>query len=363
MMGDKRNETGDGSVRNLVSANRLINENSYKERMISFFTQWEVILGFLLLLVFLFFMNITPYFLDGFNLLNTTFTFTEKAIMALPMMFIIMSGDIDISVASIIALSSFAMGYASSQGSGTAALVLIGLSVGLGAGLFNGFLITKIGMPSIAVTLATLSIFRGIPQAILGDKAYTKYPASFAYFGQGYVGSGSLIPFSLVFFLVLAAVMGFVLHKTRYGRKIYAIGNAKEAARFCGVKVDRIRFMNFALMGLFSGIAAVLLTSRIGSTRPNIALGYDLEVITLVVLGGVSISGGKGNLFGVLMAIFLVGYLKYGMGLVNLSAKAMIITIGTLLIVAVLLPGFLNTAKAWRKLKLQQRANPDATRA
>jgi len=363
MMGETRNEAKDRSGKNLVSATRLINENSYKERMITIFTQWEVILGFLLLLVFLFFMNITPYFLDGFNLLNTTFTFTEKAIMALPMMFIIMSGDIDISVASIIALCSFAMGYASSLGADTVTLVLIGLAVGLASGLFNGFFITKVGMPSIAVTLATQSIFRGIPQAILGDKAYTKYPASFAYFGQGYVGSGSLIPFSLVFFLVLAAVMGFVLHKTRYGRKVYAIGNAKEAARFCGVKVNRIRFINFALMGLFSGIAAVLLTSRIGSTRPNIALGYDMEVITLVVLGGVSIAGGKGNLFGVLMAVFLVGYLKYGMGLVNLSAKAMIITTGTLLIVAVLLPGFLNTAKAWRKLRQQQRANPDAAHA
>jgi len=359
MMGENHNEAKDRSGKNLVSATRLINENSYRERMITIFTQWEVILGFLLLLVFLFFMNITPYFLDGFNLLNTTFTFTEKAIMALPMMFIIMSGDIDISVASIIALCSFAMGYASSMSADTVTLVLIGLAVGLASGLFDRghayFFITKVGMPSIAVTLATQSIFRGIPQAILGDKAYTKYPASFAYFGQGYVGGSSLIPFSLVFFLVLAAVMGFVLHKTRYGRKVYAIGNAKEAARFCGVQVNRIRFINFALMGLFSGIAAVLLTSRIGSTRPNIALGYDMEVITLVVLGGVSIAGGKGNLFGVLMAVFLVGYLKYGMGLVNLSAKAMIITTGTLLIVAVLLPGFLNTAKAWRKLRQQQR--------
>ena len=337
----------------LVSANRLIDEGSLKERLILIFTQWEVILGLLLFLVFIYFVNITPYFLDAFNLLNTTFTFTEKAVMALPMIFIIMAGDIDISVASIIALSSFAMGYAATNGADTVSLVIIGLAVGLAAGLFNGFFVTKLGMPAIAVTLATQSIFRGIPQAVLGDKAYTQYPSSFAYFGQGYVGK-SIIPFSLAFFLVLALIMGFVLHRTSFGRKIYAIGNAKEAARFSGVNVERIRFINFALMGLFCGIASVLLTSRIGSTRPNIALGYDMEVITLVVLGGVSISGGKGNLVGVLMAIFLVGYLKFGMGLVNLSAKAMIITTGSLLIVAVLLPGFLNSAKAWRKLKRQQ---------
>ncbi len=340
----------------LVNVTRLINETSLKERMITLFTKWEVILGLLLILVFVYFSNLTPYFLNSFNLLNTTFTFTEKAIMALPMIFIIMSGDIDISVASIIALCSFAMGYASSLGADTWTLVAIGVVVGLAAGLFNGFFVTKVGMPAIAVTLATQSIFRGIPQAVLGDKAYTKYPQSFAYFGQGYLGE-SLIPFSLVFFLVLAAIMGFVLHKTRYGRKVYAIGNAKEAARFCGVQVNQIRFINFALMGLFSGIAAVLLTSRIGSTRPNIALGYDMEVITLVVLGGVSISGGKGNLFGVIMAIFLLGYLKYGMGLINLSAKAMVITTGTLLIVAVLLPGFLDSIKAWRKLRRQQKTS------
>jgi rhamnose transport system permease protein len=340
----------------LVASTRLVNENSLKERLILIFTKWEVLLGVLLLLVFVFFSNISPYFLDTFNLLNTTFTFTEKAVMALPMIFIIMSGDIDISVASIIALSSFSMGYASSMGAGTWELVAIGVAVGLAAGIFNGFFIAKVGMPAIAVTLATQSLFRGISQAVLEDQAYTKYPQSFAYFGQGYVGE-SLVPFSLVFFLVLAAIMGFVLHKTKYGRKVYAIGNAKEAARFCGVHVNRIRFINFAFMGLFSGIAAVLLTSRIGSTRPNIALGYDMEVITLVVLGGVSITGGKGNLFGVLMAIFLLGYLKFGMGLINLSAKVMVITTGVLLIVAVLLPAFLDSVKAWRKLRLQKQGS------
>ena len=357
-MGDTRMKEKNGHKQDLVNLSRLVDESSLKERLIILFTKWEVILGILFVLVFLIFSYISPYFLDTFNLLNTTFTFTEKAIMALPMIFIIMSGDIDISVASIIALSSFAMGYASSNGADTLALVLIGISVGLVAGAFNGFFVTKVGMPAIAVTLATQSLFRGIPQAVLGDKAYTQYPKTFAYFGQGYAGD-TLVPFSLVFFLVLAAIMGFILHKTRYGRKVYAIGNAKEAARFCGIRVNRIRFMNFVLMGMFSGIAAVLVTSRIGSTRPNIALGYDMEVITLVVLGGVSISGGKGNLFGVLMAIFLLGYLKFGMGLINLSAKAMIITTGTLLIVAVLLPGFLDTVKGWRKLRKQQKISPE----
>lgn len=343
----------------LVSKGRLINESSLRERMILLATKWEFILCFLLVAEMILFSNLSPYFLDYFNMMNSTFNFMEKAIMALPMIFIIMSGDIDISVASIIALSSFAMGNASSHGADTATLVLVGIGTGVLAGVFNGAFVTGLGMPAIAVTLATQSIFRGISQAILEDQAYTVYPASFGYFGQGYFGN-TLIPFELVLFLILAAVMGIILHKTRYGRKLYAIGNSKSAAKFSGVRVDRIRFMNFVLMGLFCGISAVLLTSRIGSTRPNIATGWDMEVITLVVLGGVSITGGKGNIFGVIVAIFLLGYLKFGMGLINLSAKIMIITTGILLIIAVLLPGFLDTLKAKRKLRMQQAGSKPA---
>lgn len=352
-MSTERPQKTDQVKRELVNRMRLIDESGLKERLIIVFTKWEVILGLLLILEFILFSNLSPYFLDYFNLMNSTFTFMEKAIMALPMIFIIMSGDIDISVASIIALSSFAMGNASSHGVGTLGLVVVGLTAGILAGVVNGIFVTGFGMPAIAVTLATQSLFRGISQAVLEDQAYTKYPETFAYFGQGYIGE-TLIPFELILFLILAAVMGFVLHKTCYGRKIYALGNSKEAARFAGVRVDRIRFMNFVLMGLFAGISAVLLTSRIGSTRPNIAQGWDMEVITLVVLGGVSITGGKGNLFGVLMAIFLLGYLKFGMGLINLSAKVMVITTGLLLITAVLLPGFLDMLKARRKLRRQQ---------
>ncbi|NQT59795.1 MAG: ABC transporter permease [Bacteroidetes bacterium] len=342
----------------LVSSSRLINENNIKERLIIFSTKWEVLLCMLLLIEVLVFSNLTPYFLDYFNMMNATFTFMEKAIMALPMIFVIMSGDIDISVASIIALSSFAMGNAASHGAGGAELVVIGLVVGVAAGIFNGFFVTKMKMPAIAVTLATQSLFRGISQAVLEDQAYTKYPASFAYFGQGYLGN-TIIPFELIIFIVLAAVLGFVLHKTTYGRKLYAIGNSHEAARFSGISVDRVRFTNFVLNGLFCGIAAVLLTSRIGSTRPNIALGWDMEVITLVVLGGVAITGGKGNMLGVIVAVFLLGYLKFGMGLMNFSGKIMIITTGILLIIAVLLPNFLDLVKAKRKLRKQLSLNPE----
>ncbi|MDA3810391.1 MAG: ABC transporter permease [Spirochaetaceae bacterium] len=339
----------------MATASRLVDENKgLKNKIINLVTRWEGMLGLIIITMVIVFSNITPYFLDYFNLMNATFTFMEKAILALPMIFIILCGDIDISVAAIIALSSFAMGFSSSIGLGTPEIIIIGILAGGLAGAFNGLFIIRFGIPAIAVTLASQSLFRGISQAVLEDQAYTHYPDNFSYFGQGYI-KGTLIPFELIFFLVLAGGFAYVLHKSSYGRKMYAIGNSATAARFSGVQVDKIRFMNFVLNGLFAGVVAVLLTSRIGSTRPNIAQGWELEAITLVVLGGVSITGGKGNIVGVILSIFLIGYLKFGMGLINMSAKVMIITTGFLLILAVLLPGIMEALKKGNKLRIQKK--------
>lgn len=339
--------------RDLVAKTRLIEEAGWKNRLIELFTKWEFLLGIIFILMVLIFSNLSPWFLDYFNLMNATFQFSEKAIMALPMIFIIMCGDIDISIASIIALCAYAVGTASAAGVGTPGLILIGLAVGATAGLVNGLLITGFNMPAIAVTLATQSIYRGIAQAALEERALTSYPPEFGFFGQQFIG-GTMIPFELVLYLVLAGIMGFVLHKTSYGRRLYAIGSSPEAARFTGIKVKQVRIINYTLMGVFAGIAGVLLTSRILSARSNIALNWDLEVITLVVLGGVAITGGKGTMYGVVIASFLVGYLKFGMGLLKLSGTIMTIVIGTLLIIAVLLPRLLDSYKNTRKLRRQQ---------
>ena len=343
------------SNKTLTNESRLVNDTQgFKNKAVALLTRWEGMLALILIGVVVVFSNITPYFLDYFNLMNATFTFMEKAILALPMIFVILCGDIDISVAAIIALSSFAMGFGASHGLGTAEIILLGILVGALAGAFNALFIIKFRIPAIAVTLASLSLFRGISQAVLEDQAYTEYPEGLSYFGQGYI-KGTVIPFELIFFLVLAGGFAYLLHYTSYGRKLYAIGNSSMAAKFSGVEVDRIRFTNFVLNGLFAGVVAVLLTSRIGSTRPNIAQGWELEAITLVVLGGVSINGGKGNIVGVLLSVFLIGYLKFGMGLINMSAKIMIITTGFLLILAVLLPVLMDNVKKSNKLKVQRR--------
>lgn len=316
--------------------------------------QWEVILFFMLVTVIVVFSNLSPYFLDLNNILCTTSNFMEKAIVVLPMMFIIICRDIDISVAGIIALSSCFMGLASQYlGAGTPVLIFIGLLTGLSAGILNGLIITKIGIPAIAVTLAGLFLFRGIAYVILGDMAVTTYPESFAYLGQGCIGN-TRIPFQLVLFIILAIIFGVVLHRTTYGLKLFAIGGNSTAARLFGINVDRIRFFNFALIGLLSGLASVLLTSRISSTRPNIASGWELEIITTTLLGGVNISGGAGNILGVVISIFIVGLTRFGMSLINIPGLIMGILMGFLLIIAVFLPSFLRKLQNKILTKQQQ---------
>jgi len=298
--------------------------------------RWEIILFAVAVAIFIFNATASPYFLNPYNLSDATFNFTEKATIALAMALLIIAAEIDLSVASIIALSSTAMGAAATAGFGPPVLVVIGLVVGAVAGAFNGLIVTRFAIPSIVVTIGTMSLFRGIAFVVLGDHVYRTYPKGFNFFGQGYVWW--VFSFEFVLFLVLAVVFGVVLHLTSFGRRIYAIGNNPVAAQFSGIRVDRIRFFLFVLTGLMSGVAAVLLTSRISSTRPTIAMGWELEVITMVVLGGVNILGGSGSIPGVVIAGFVWGMVTFGFGLLNMPGIVQSIFIGSLLIGVIALP-------------------------
>ncbi|WP_027145690.1 ABC transporter permease [Mesorhizobium sp. WSM3626] len=304
---------------------------------------WEALLVVVAIAIFAINTFASPYFLDPYSLSDLTFNFTEKGLIAFAMALLIISGEIDLSVAAIIALASTMMGMAVQAGAGTPVLVLIGIVVGLGCGAFNGLLVTRLGLPSIVVTIGTMSLFRGIAFIILGDQAYKGYPESFAFFGQGYVWW--VVSFELVLFLIAAVVYWFMLHRTSFGRRVFAIGNNPVAAQFSGVRVGRIKFILFCLTGLMSGIASVLITSRLGSTRPSIAQGYELEVITMVVLGGVSILGGAGSILGVVLAAFIMGLVTFGLGLLNVPGIVMSIFIGLLLIIVIALP------IVWRRLR------------
>lgn len=297
----------------------------------------EALLLALLLVVVVVNSMLSPYFLDLYNLADSTQNFSEKAIIVLSMALVIIGREIDISVASIIALSGVLMGAAAASGLDTWMVVAVGLASGTLAGAVNGLLVTRLALPSIIVTIGTMSLYRGIAFIILGDQAYTDFPANFAAIGQTYF-FGELVPTQLLIFVLLAALAWLFLHLTIYGRRLYAIGNNPMAARYSGIKVDNYRLALLTLNGFVSALAAVLLVSRIATARPNMAGGWELEVITIVILGGVSIFGGSGRIPGVILAVLLIGMVQFGMQLINVPGIIMSIVTGVLLIASLVLP-------------------------
>ncbi|SHI77922.1 ABC transporter permease [Wenxinia saemankumensis] len=297
---------------------------------------WESLLLAVAIAIFVANSFASPYFLNAWSLSDATFNFTEKAMIAFAMAMLIIAGEIDLSVAGIVALASTAMGAAAQFEVGVPVLILVGLGTGLLCGAFNGILVTGMGLPSIVVTIGTMSLFRGISYIVLGDQAYRGYPAGFSWFGQGYVFW--VISFELVLFAILALIYYVVLHRTSFGRTVYAIGNNPTGALFSGIRVARVKFVLFLLTGLMSGVAAICLTSRLGSTRPSIATAWELEVVTMVVLGGINILGGSGTIPGVVIAAFVMGLVTFGLGLLNVPGIVMSIFIGALLIGVIALP-------------------------
>jgi rhamnose transport system permease protein len=298
--------------------------------------RWETILLVILFLICTFNSFASPYFLNLYNLFDSTQSFTEKAIIALSMTLVIIARDIDLSVASIIALTSTVIGWLALQGVGAPMLLVVGILVGVAAGAVNGFLITRFDVPAIVVTIGTMSLFRGISYVVLGDGAYTSYPAGFSEFGQGYLFG--MIPYEFIAFLVLAVVFGVALHKTVFGRHLFAAGNNPQGALYSGINVNAYRFWLFTINGMMAGLAGVLFTSRVGATRPNMAQGWELDVVAMVVLGGVSIMGGSGTIPGVVISVFVLGMLMFGLGLLNVPGILMTIIVGCLLIAAIALP-------------------------
>lgn len=305
---------------------------------------WEVVLLGILVLEMALLYFYFPKLLQPKVFLSSTINYMEMGIVALAMAFVIISKNIDISVASIIALVSVVLAASTWSGYPLWLGVCLGLAAGIAAGLFNGVLITKMKIPALVVTLGTMSLYRGAAYVVTGDQTFSKYPPSFSFLGRGTLWS---MPISFIVFAVLFAIAWFVLHRTTFGRKVYAIGSNKTAAFYSGIKVDRVLIAVFALTGLFSAIAGVIMTSRNNSTRGNMAQGLELDVITMVVLGGVGMDGGKGNLLGVVMAVFIIGIFRTGMYAMNVSSELMRIFIGGLLIFSLLVPRL--ASRLWKK--------------
>jgi rhamnose transport system permease protein len=303
----------------------------------AFFLQWEWLLVILFIGINIMNTNLSPYYMNSDGLLTATSSFLEKAFIALPMAFILVLGEIDISVASTVALSSVLMGVSyNNLGVPMIVAVAICLATGTLCGFINGLILTKFKeLAPMIVTLGTQILYRGIATIILKDQASGNFPMWFSEIYWGTIGS---IPYMLIAFAILSIIFGFVLHKTTFGRRVFAIGSNRVTSRYSGVQVDKIRLLIYTITGTMASVTALFLTSRMGSTRPNIAQGYELEAIAMVVLGGISTSGGKGRFVGAIISIFVIGFLRYGLGLVNVSSQVMLIIIGALLIVAVMIP-------------------------
>jgi rhamnose transport system permease protein len=308
-----------------------------KRQLLEFFLRWEWLLVALIIAVVVVNSQLSPFFLNTRNLMRATSDFMEMGLMILPMAFIIITGNIDLSVASTLAMCASLLGWLHIQGVNIWIAAAAALLLGLLGGALNGFLVARIKLPSLVVTLGTFALYRGIAYVLLGDQAARGYPSSFTFLGQGTLGTVRL-PFSAVLFIFFAIIFGLVLHKSTFGRYLYAIGNSEDATRYAGVPVARIKMIIFMLSGFMSALAGIVIAARFGSTRPDVGTGLELAVITATVLGGINIFGGSGTMIGAILALILIGLMRFGMGLVNVQGQVQSIAIGLLLILSILLP-------------------------
>lgn len=308
---------------------------------------WEGLLLALLVATIAINLAYSPYYFRIDNIINLFQLSIEKIIVALMMTLIIVNAEIDLSVASVMGLAACLMAYLFQLGLPLPLCILAGLAAGAIAGLINGFWVAYVGLPSLAVTLAGLIGFRGVARILVEDRAIGGYPGWFNALGQEpLIGP---LTFSIVVFVAFFAVVAVVLHSSAFGRLVYVIGNNREAARYSGVRVARIKMALFAASGLVAALAGLLYAARLGSVRGDMAEGFELDIITIVLLGGVSIFGGSGSIAGVGLSILVILNLRNGMGLANITGNTQTSVIGALLILSVLAPNLAQMiGNKWR---------------
>ena len=299
---------------------------------------WEALLVGLLVVTAIVGQAISSEFLTTDSFTTGSLDFSEVALMALPLTLVIVSAEIDLSVASVLALSSALMGYLWNQGLPLELIMPLCIVLGALCGAFNGVLVTWLGLPSLAVTIGTLALFRGLAFVVIGDDSVTDFAATWTDRAFGNF-AGTFIPNTMVLFAVLAVAFGILLHATPFGRSVYAIGANEEAARFAGLPVRRVKLILFVLSGAVAALAGVVISLRNSTAAANVGQGFELTAITAVLLGGVSIFGGRGTIGGVILALLLLGGIQKALTLSeSISSYWIQIVTGTLLIGAVLGP-------------------------
>lgn len=309
-------------------------EQTYKKSIGNVFQKLGPFLAFVLLFIVVAVLN--PSFIEPLNLLNLLRQVSINALIAFGMTFVILTGGIDLSVGSILALSSALMAGMIVSGVDPILAIFIAALLGAVMGAVNGLLVTKGKVAPFIATLATMTIYRGLtlvytngnPITGLGDHY------SFQLFGRGYFFG---IPVPAVTMMVTFFILWFILHKTSFGRKTYAIGGNEKAAFVSGIKVDRVKCLIYSLAGMMAAISGAILTSRLNSAQPTAGTAYEMDAIAAVVLGGTSLAGGKGRIFGTLVGALIIGTLNNGLNLLGVSSFYQQVVKGIVILIAVLI--------------------------
>jgi rhamnose transport system permease protein len=321
--------------------------------------RWETGLAVVVILIVVIGAAVSPQFLTGDNLFNAGLSNGEIAIMTLPMTLIIISGEIDLSVASILGMASSLVGRLWSEHVPMPAIFVVVAAAGLAAGAVNGLLVTRLRLPSLAVTIGTLALYRGIATILLGPATVSTFPAAYTNLGINAVPfTGNDLTYSTLIFIVGAIVFGITLHATPFGRSVYAMGASAEAAQFAGIGVKRIKTILFMVSGLVCSLAGVLWTFRLDTAVQNNGLGLELDVVAIVLLAGVSIFGGKGSLTGVVLAVLAFAGIQNVLLLTNFNQEATGIVTGVLLLASAF-PQRHSISRAGRWFRRRPRLSAD----
>jgi rhamnose transport system permease protein len=317
--------------------------------------RWEVFLLFVLVMTFICGAQVSQYFLRSSNISIALAGMTPAAIVALPMTLIIVTGEIDISVGSMVGLCATFMAVCLEHGLPVQAAMLLGIIAGTLAGLLNGIIVVYGELPSLVVTIGTLALYRGIAQIILKERGVSGFPEWYQNIGFGTIGA-TPIPWSSIIFVLFFIGFAVFLHATHWGRALYAIGNNREATRFSGINVKRAILGVFIASGAMSSLAAIILTAYLASARSDTAIGLELPVITAVVLGGVNIFGGSGTMAGVLIALLVLAFVQNALGLAGVTPEGQQIVTGAVLIVTLIVFGASEIIKKARATLWRSRA-------
>lgn len=321
-----------------------------KFKLSKFLVKWEMVLVYILVLINVVLAVSRPglYFASG-TIQSIIQSGMDVAPLMLGMIFVLMLGDIDVSVAANMIFSAMVTGLTMDAGLPMILCVLLGLIAGTALGAFNGFFIAYVKMPAVIVTISTSMLFRGIVKIILDVNVLKNFPAFYRALAWTNI---AMIPISMIVFLLLAFVFVYILHKSRFGRKLYIIGNNPTVATYSGISVERTKMVVFMLMGFMAGVASIFFVGRMGGgVSSTMGTGYEMDAIAICVLGGVSTSGGKGKVYGPIIGTFIMAFLQYTLGLMGVDANSRKIVTGFILIIAVLIPNVNRKLLASLKLK------------